>query len=204
MPSRNDRRAALVLLCVAVVGAGVRWVALGPEAPGAIGYAPAGTERPTLDSVEARAARLARPLGRDERINVDLAAAEELIRLPRIGPALATRIVEDRTESGPFGSLDELGRVSGIGPSTLRTIERHVEFSGRATRTQAVQSETLDLNRANARELARLPGVGPTRAAAIVEDRDRNGHYLRVDDLTRVPGIGPKTVERVRPYVRVS
>jgi comEA protein len=59
----------------------------------------------------------------------------------------------------------------------------------------------LDLNRASAGELMALPGIGEVRALAIVTWRDENGPFSSVDDLERVRGIGPATVERLRPYV---
>src|SRR5690606_12284531 len=64
-------------------------------------------------------------------IDVDVAAAIELDRLPRIGPVLAARIVTDREANGPFGSLVELQRVSGVGPKLAETIRPYVTFSGR-------------------------------------------------------------------------
>lgn len=62
-------------------------------------------------------------------IDVDRASAEELERLPRVGPALAKRIVSDREERGAFGSLTELMRVKGIGPKLKQRIASHVTFS---------------------------------------------------------------------------
>ena len=52
-------------------------------------------------------------------VNVNEALAEELTRLPGIGPALAARILADREENGAFASIDDLVRVSGIGPATV-------------------------------------------------------------------------------------
>jgi competence protein ComEA len=45
--------------------------------------------------------------------------------------------------------------------------------------------------------LATLPGIGPSKAAAIIENRP----YASVDDLERVPGIGAKTIERLRDLI---
>ncbi|HZW11529.1 MAG TPA: ComEA family DNA-binding protein [Phycisphaerales bacterium] len=53
------------------------------------------------------------------RINVNTASASELDLLPGIGPALAGRIIADREANGPFRTLDDLDRVSGIGPKTV-------------------------------------------------------------------------------------
>ncbi len=62
---------------------------------------------------------------------VNEASAEELERLPRVGPALAQRIVADRAARGAYRSLEELGRVPGIGPATLRVLAPVVTFSPR-------------------------------------------------------------------------
>jgi len=56
----------------------------------------------------------------------------------------------------------------------------------------------VSLNRASLEELEGLPGVGPVLARRILEGRP----YARVEDLLRVKGIGPATLERLRPYVR--
>jgi competence protein ComEA len=61
----------------------------------------------------------------------------------------------------------------------------------------------VDVNRATAGELAELPGLGPRRAAAIVELRKRRP-FRRVTQLLEVKGIGKKTFQRLKPWVRVS
>jgi competence protein ComEA len=63
-------------------------------------------------------------------IDVDRATAAELELLPRVGPTLAQRIVQDRNEHGAFGSLPALIRVKGIGPKLVTHIAPHVTFSG--------------------------------------------------------------------------
>lgn len=55
-------------------------------------------------------------------IDVNFAGADELALLPGIGPAIAARIVGDRSERGPFASVDDLRRVKGIGASTLERV----------------------------------------------------------------------------------
>jgi competence protein ComEA len=77
-----------------------------------------------------RAASLARPLAPGERIDLDRADVTEITRLPRIGPALAQRIVSWRAEHGPFGSLARLDSVSGVGPHLLDAVRPWVMFSG--------------------------------------------------------------------------
>lgn len=62
-------------------------------------------------------------------VNVDVASAASIESLPRIGPALAQRIVADRAAHGPFGSIAGLDRVKGIGPAVQKEIAPHVTFS---------------------------------------------------------------------------
>jgi len=62
----------------------------------------------------------------------------------------------------------------------------------------------LDLNRADARALDALPGVGPVLAARIVEQRRRYGRFHEIGDLLAVRGVGPRLFERLAPRVRVE
>jgi competence ComEA-like helix-hairpin-helix protein len=77
----------------------------------------------------------------------------------------------------------------GRGPARSRRAEVELRIGG------------IDVDRASAEELERLPGIGPSLAARIVEDRARNGSFGDADALRRVKGIGPRTLERIRPYL---
>lgn len=69
----------------------------------------------------------------------------------------------------------------------------------RAPRQQAAYQ--VDANAAAWPELAQMPGIGPTLAHRIVESRQQHGPFRDPEDLMRVRGIGPKTLERMRPYL---
>lgn len=60
----------------------------------------------------------------------------------------------------------------------------------------------VDVNEAEWPELAQLPGVGKLLAQRIVESRRTQGPFVDHDELRRVRGIGPKTLENIRPYLR--
>lgn len=62
-------------------------------------------------------------------------------------------------------------------------------------------TEPLSINRAPAEELELLPGVGPSLARRIVQDRTLHGPFGAIADLDRVPGIGPAMLERMEPYI---
>ncbi|MFN3974257.1 MAG: ComEA family DNA-binding protein [Dehalococcoidia bacterium] len=83
-----------------------------------------------------------------------------------------------------------------------------VPLAGRGGQAQEVtisakDSTLLDLNTADAQALEALPGIGSVLAQRIVEFRTRYGPFTQVDDLLKVQGIGPKTLERLRPLVTV-
>lgn len=62
----------------------------------------------------------------------------------------------------------------------------------------------VDVNVAGVAELTALPGLGPVRARAIVLHRVRHGWFASLDELGRVDGIGPETVEVLRPFATVA
>jgi len=129
----DDRRAALLMACLALAGAGIRFVlSPSPDAPpGDVRLqSTASTQPGGLQATARRAAQLARPLMPGERIDLDRADVSEITRLPRVGPGLAQRIVAWRDQHGPFGSLSRLDSVSGVGPKLLDAIMPYVSFSG--------------------------------------------------------------------------
>lgn len=72
--------------------------------------------------------------------------------------------------------------------------------AGRALATDA----PVNINTASAAELATISGIGPSKAEAIVEHREKNGQFKTVDDLKLVRGIGDKMLEQLRPQVTVD
>lgn len=157
MPTAAERQALAFLAGVALLGGSVQvWrsrlaVSAGKAEITAIGGESAESQLRAVDSARGARAK-AKKSGRKTSkaksadtirrhtktvdviplmIDVDIATAEELEQLPRVGPALAQRIVADRDSLGQFGSLDELGRVRGIGPAMLKLLAPVTTFSGR-------------------------------------------------------------------------
>jgi competence protein ComEA len=62
----------------------------------------------------------------------------------------------------------------------------------------------LNLNTASDEQLQLLPGVGPAKSERIVEYRQKNGKFRRVQDLRRVKGFGQKTLKKLAPYLSVD
>lgn len=145
------------------------------------------------------------PLGPDERLDPNRAPPEQLDRLPRVGPALAARIVADRETAGPYRTLEDLGRVSGIGPAMLEAIRPHIALAsaaGRAAGGAGVRGATgtggspAALDRASAFADGGGPGSGSSGEARIEINR------ATAAELTSLPGVGPAIAERIVEYRR--
>ena len=62
----------------------------------------------------------------------------------------------------------------------------------------------ININNASAEELQRIPHVGEKLAARIIEHRELNGPFRRVEHLMLIPGISDKRFRKIRPMVRVE
>ena len=77
--------------------------------------------------------------------------------------------------------------------------------NGRTISAEGRASQSLiNLNTATAQELELLPGIGPVMAGRIISYREANGPFTSIDDVESVPGIGPKTLESIRPLATVA
>jgi competence protein ComEA len=62
----------------------------------------------------------------------------------------------------------------------------------------------VNLNEATQEDLEALPGIGPALASRIIAYREQHGPFTRIDDLRQVSGIGPKSLENLRPYLTLE
>ncbi|MGP4080436.1 helix-hairpin-helix domain-containing protein [Pseudalkalibacillus sp. R45] len=62
----------------------------------------------------------------------------------------------------------------------------------------------IDINHAESSELETIPGIGPSKAGAIISYREENGGFASIEDLMNVPGIGQKTFEQLKEYITAS
>lgn len=81
----------------------------------------------------------------------------------------------------------------------LNRLTLHIPRLGEGERPQKI-----DLNRAEAWLLEALPGIGPVRAQDIINYRDQSGSFRNINELLKVPGIGPSTYEKIKDLVTVA
>lgn len=176
----------------ATVHAAIR--AAGGE-PGAIRDAPVPAgHRVVVEGGVARIERPSDPVLVSIPVDPNTAAVHELAAIPGVSDAVAAAIVADRERRGPFRDLEDLRRVDGLRAVTLDAMEPFLALSAVGP---------VDLNAASAGELETLPGIGPVLAARIVVDRDENGPYSALEDLSRVQGVGPALLAELGPLVVV-
>jgi competence protein ComEA len=162
-------------------------------------------------------------------VDVNAADQTELETLPGIGPSKAQAIIAWRTANGPFKSLEDLDRVDGIGPSTLANLKDQVSFGAAAGATASSSTASkapatvpaasepvaaaagaapagcpVNINTAEAGALQEMPGIGATKAAAIVQHRVDHGKFASCEALDDVTGIGPATLAGLRDCCTVK
>jgi competence protein ComEA len=82
------------------------------------------------------------------KVDLDVATEKQIEGLRHIGPTLARRIVADRDSFGPFGSIEGLKRVKGVGPSMVEKLDSAVTFSLVPRPTNTVISRPSELPKA--------------------------------------------------------
>jgi competence protein ComEA len=107
----------------------------------------------------------------------------EQIYVPKRGEKPHT--ITNRPQLG--GGGDAAGGLNGVGGATSSAVP-----------------QLININLASVVELEQLPGVGPSTAKAIVAYREKNGAFLKVEDLLKVRGIGPAKLSEILPRARVN
>ena len=97
-------------------------------------------------------------------------------------------------------SRDTTGQVKEI----RNEPKEQVKISESSTYSDALLPNSININLADQKELERLPRIGPVTAKAIIEYRNKHGPFKRPEDLQKVKRIGPKTVERIRPFIIIE
>lgn len=89
--------------------------------------------------------------------------------------------------------------------ATPETEQHPAQENAPAEQNRAKSSSwLLNINTATAEELETLPNIGPRMAERIIDYREKHGDFPSVDALQNVRGIGKKTLEKLRPFIRAD
>ena len=103
----------------------------------------------------------------------------------------------------PFRADDSIADVIGAAGGAIDDID-DTQFKLYIAGTETEQPQKIDINRAESWLLEALPGIGETRARAIIAYRQQNGRFNNINELLKVEGIGPAIYEKIENLITVA
>ncbi len=152
------------------------------------GGAQAGTDSGRILRIDPKTGTLTLTKGRPYvtyrfRISMEVSLNGQPAKISQLVPGLQVTI--ESNEPGIASRITANGALEVVSPRTS---------------VKPVSVGLVDLNSATAAELEDLPGIGPVLVDAIIKARP----FSSVQDLGRVKGVGPKTIEKLKPFVKVN
>jgi len=130
-------------------------------------------------------------------IELNTADTTSLKQIDRVGTYLAKRIVEYRQKLGGFHSVEQLLDINGINEERLSVMASYLIIDkGKIAK--------LDLNKSSFKEFTRHPYFEYYIVKAIFEYKDKNGLFVSVDDIRKIPLIYDNLYNKINPYLYVS
>ena len=86
----------------------------------------------------------------------------------------------------------------------LEEMEQFLQITETSSTSSGNSSGKININKAAESELTQLPGIGPSKASAIIQHRSEQGNFRTVEDLKQVTGIGDKTFEQLKDLIDVK
>jgi competence protein ComEA len=150
-------------------------------------------------------------IGGGHAIEIDLRSDPASTLEVQLTGAVAHEGIYDVDEETTLGDLLRVaGAIADDGERSRITIQvlqdnedSSVESQAREETPDAGETGKVNLNTASLEELKMLPGIGDTKAQAIIDYRNDEGPFRSIDELTRVKGIGDKTLEELRDRITV-
>ena len=200
---RADTRVGVIAMVVIAVIAGVVWYRVGVSG----GNEPASSSRSRTPATDAP--RASTPSTAPEAVVVHVAGAVTnpgVVELP-----VGSRVIDAIEAAGgglaaaDFDRLNLAAKLSDGQRVLVPKVGQLVALDPDAGTNLdgSTRSGPLNLNTATAAQLEELPGIGPTLAAAIIEERDRRGGFESINELRDVRGIGEKRFADLRDHVTV-
>ena len=113
----------------------------------------------------------------------------------------AKEVTQEKVAEGKKAIKDKLRNDK---PAQVEDKSTAKEKSAVENKAQMTQGKKVDVNTADVAALESLSGIGEAKAKAIIEYREKNGKFKNLDDLSKVPGIGDATLEKMKSHVRFN
>ncbi len=180
----------------------------------------------------APAASAPAPIPATRIVNINTAGSAELTTLRGIGDVKAAAIIDYRNAKGPFYRIEDITNVSGIGPAVFEDIRDRITVGDispppaplaspapspvppppppalvpapESAPAPAPLTGTTNINTAGKAELMTLKGIGDVKADAIIDYRNTQGSFYKIEDIMNVSGIGPAVFEDIRDRITVG
>lgn len=218
--SRNQLIVAYAIVGLALVGIVVLVVRTGPRGSGEIKIIEPGMAGASTEMLPPKPGKLSiHVAGKVKKPGLYEVAPGSRVKdaIQAAGGALPNADLEslnlaEKLEDGQQVYLAQVGKVKPPAVSVIRggKSAKPVGESGKSSAKSSGPKKlskpgegTVSINSAGLDELQRLPGIGPAMAQRIIDYRIQHGRFQAVDELDEVKGIGPKKLEKLRPFVKL-
>ncbi|MEZ4838969.1 ComEA family DNA-binding protein [Flavobacterium sp.] len=130
-----------------------------------------------------------------EKIDINQATQEDLIKVYGIGQALSERILKQKESLGSFVSMEQMNFIWGLSPEVIEKLNEHFVISSEP------KIKKVDINNASVKELAKFPYFNYSIAKEIVTHRSMNGEIKGIEDLTKIKGFPVEKLKIIALYL---
>ncbi len=127
--------------------------------------------------------------------DINLATAEDLMKVYGIGPALSDRILAEKKKFGAFQSMNQIDHIWGLSPEVIENTKKHFGI------LNSPQITKIDINNASIKELQQFPYFNYNIAKKIVVYRSMNGTIQSASDLTKIKDFPIEKIEIIALYL---
>lgn len=134
---------------------------------------------------------------RQQLIELNVADSQQLERLPRIGPAMARRIITYRNRLGGFIEIGQLREVWGIQDSVFEAIQSYFTIDPKKITLIDINTESLEALRLH-------PYFGYRTAQALIAYRNQHGNYNSLEEIQQIISIDEKIYRKIMQYLTLK
>lgn len=130
-------------------------------------------------------------------VKINSADSLQFIKLKGIGPVLSSRILKYRERLGGFHNIFQISEVYGLQDSTFQKLKKYFILD-------TVKLRTININRADAKTLKRLPYLRWKHANAIEKYRRQHGKFSDLNELDNIILLDSNLIKKIKPYLKLE